>query len=156
MPNLPDVPSYNPLLILPQSRTPQEAEYTLSAHTQGGLMQTGIAIAEALDITSSDRVSMAVPYYVGVVYPLGAYTKSPCSYSNNFLVLGILNKAAVLVQPFYKFRAQHVIDSIVKDKASILFIRASDTQSLFGQPLAKVDLSSLRAVVVGMSKIRIF
>jgi hypothetical protein len=64
--------------------------------------------------------------------------------------LGILDKAAVLVQPFYKFRALYVIDSIVKDKASVLFIRGSDLTALFEEPLDKFDLSSLRAVVVGM------
>lgn len=65
-------------------------------------------------------------------------------------MLGVLHKAAVLVQPFYKFRAQYVVDSIVKDKSTVLFIRGSDLASIFDQPLAKFDLSSLRTVVVGM------
>lgn len=132
VPKLPEVPPAQPVLVLPQTRA-QGGEYTLSAHTQGGLIQTGLALAEALKLDAHDRVEMAVPYHVGIVYPV---------------VLGVLSKAAVLVQPFYKFRAQYVIDSIVKDKATVLFIRGSDLPSLWEKPLAKFDLSSLRAVVV--------
>jgi hypothetical protein len=54
------------------------------------------------------------------------------------------------VQPFYKFRTQYIVDSIVKDKSSVLVIRGSDLPSLLEQPLEKFDLSSLRSVVVGM------
>jgi fatty-acyl-CoA synthase len=131
VPKLPEVPANQPILALPQERT--TGEYTLSVHTQESLIRTGVALAEALGIQESDRVEMTVPYHLGVVYPL---------------VLGVLNKAAVLVQPYYKFRTQFVIDSIVKDKSSVLVIRGSDISSLLEQPLEKFDVSSLRTVVV--------
>jgi len=133
VPKLPEVPANQPVLALAQERTGPNEKSTLSVHTQESLIRTGVALAEALGIKESDRVEMTVPYHLGVVYPL---------------VLGVLSKAAVLVQPFYKFRTQYVIDSIVKDKSSVLVIRGSDLPSLFEQPTEKFDTSSLRSVVV--------
>lgn len=71
VPKLPEIPPSQGLLVLPQSRA-QNEEFTLAAHTQGGLIQTGVAIAESLGLNSEDRVAMGVPYHVGVVYPVGA------------------------------------------------------------------------------------
>lgn len=140
VPKLPEVPDSQPILALPQSRVPLDTSSTaadvapvLAVHTQGGLVRTGVAIAEAVGIKEADRVEMAIPYHLGLVYPVA---------------LGVINKAAVLVQPYYKFRAQYVIDSIVKDKSTVLFILAEDLAAVFEQPLLKFDLSSLRTVVV--------
>lgn len=77
VPKLPEVPSSQPILALAQERSvaqrsdASDAEITLSAHTQSGLVQTGVALAEAVGIKESDRVEMAVPYHTGVVYPVG-------------------------------------------------------------------------------------
>lgn len=145
VPKLPEVPASQAVLAFTQPNASAgdnasaananagDASAVLVAHTQGALIQTGVAIAEAVGIQENDRVEMAVPYHVGVVYPV---------------ILGVLNKAAVLVQPFYKFRAQYVVESLVKDKVTVLFIRGSDLAAVFEQPLSKFDLSSLRSVVV--------
>jgi len=107
-------------------------QYTV--HTHGSLIRSGKSLTDALHVTSSDRVSLAVPHTSGIFYPL---------------IVGCIEKAAAYIQPNYKFTPETTLNAIHRDKATILFIQASNLNDLFAYPrLARMDLSTLRTVVV--------
>jgi len=138
LPKLPEVTTSTPVLGFEQARVApvefrvlNDPEPTSAVFTVSGLVQTGLALAEAFGISSADRVA-------AVNCPAAFYP----------LVLGVLHKGAVLVQPYHKFSAAHVLDSIIKDKLTVLFLNYHDALKLVEHSTEGLDLSTLRTVVV--------